>query len=119
MDIKIHVIKNLWTSSFVLVAGGWSLILLGAFHQIVDVWGFTKWTTVFMWVGANAVTLYVLNNFMSFERLATRVVGGEVGQFLDRAVAQGAGSLLSHTLGVTIAITIAGFLYRRKIFLRV
>src|SRR4029077_19840451 len=26
------IIKNIWTSSFVLVAGGWSLLLLALFH---------------------------------------------------------------------------------------
>ena len=31
--------KILWTSSFVLVAGGWSLILLSAFYFVIDVCG--------------------------------------------------------------------------------
>ena len=30
--------KNLWTSSFVLFAGGWSLLLLSVFYLIIDVW---------------------------------------------------------------------------------
>jgi predicted acyltransferase len=35
---EFPIIKKLWTSSFVFVAGGWSLLLLAAFHQVVDVW---------------------------------------------------------------------------------
>src|SRR5262249_25416788 len=31
------IIKNLWTSTFVLVAGGWSLLLLALFYTIIDV----------------------------------------------------------------------------------
>ena len=33
------IIKNLWTSSFVLVAGGWSLLLLSLFYTVIDVLG--------------------------------------------------------------------------------
>ncbi|MGO8720171.1 MAG: acyltransferase family protein, partial [Acidobacteriaceae bacterium] len=36
--LQFPVIKKLWTSSYVLVAGGYSAILLAAFYQIVDVW---------------------------------------------------------------------------------
>src|ERR1044071_914111 len=28
--------KNMWTSSFVLYAGGWSVLLLAAFYYIID-----------------------------------------------------------------------------------
>ena len=37
--LQFPVIKAIWTSSFVLVAGGYSVILLGVLHQIIDVWG--------------------------------------------------------------------------------
>ncbi len=117
--LQFPVIKAIWTSSFVLVAGGYSLMLLGALHQIIDVWGFKLWSVVFVWIGANAITLYFLNNVASFERFATRFVGGEVGLFLDRHVTPGTGRLVAHVLGLAFAIMLARFLYRRKIFLRV
>ena len=117
--LQFPVVKAIWTSSFVLVAGGYSMLLLGAMHQIVDVWQWRAWATAFVWIGANAITLYFLNNVASFERFATRLVGGDVGSFLDRALTPGTGRLAAHALGLVLAIVLARFFYSRKIFLRV
>ncbi len=54
--------KSLWTSSFVLFAGGWSLILLGVFYLIIDVWRFKKWAFFFVVIGMNSITIYMLQN---------------------------------------------------------
>jgi predicted acyltransferase len=117
--LQFPVIKNIWTSSFVLVAGGYSLILLGVMHQLIDVWGIKAWATIFIWIGANAITLYFLNNVASFEQFATRFVGGDMSAFLDSVVTPGAGYLAAYAGGLVVAVALAGFLYRRKIFLRV
>jgi predicted acyltransferase len=101
------------------VAGGFSLLLLGALHQIIDVWGMSRWATAFVWIGANAITLYFLNNVANFQVFATRLVGGDIGAYFDRHVAPASGRLLAAAAGVTLAILLARFLYRRKIFLRV
>ena len=118
-SLQFPVIKAIWTSSFVLVAGGYSAILLGLMYQVIDVAGLRRWATIFVWIGANAILLYFLNNVMSFERFAVRFVGGDVAAFLDQAVTQGTGRLVAHALGLFFAIALAGYLYRRKIFLRV
>jgi predicted acyltransferase len=117
--LQFPLIKSIWTSSFVLVTGGYSLILLGVFHQIIDVWGAKAWTTVFVWFGANAILLYFLNEIASFELAARRLVGGDVAALLDAALTPGAGRLAVSAVGLAIAIALAGFFYRRKIFLRV
>jgi predicted acyltransferase len=69
------VIKKLWTSSFVLVAGGWSAVLLGAFYWLVDVQGWRKWTLPFIWVGSNPILLYLLAGFGAFRAVAERLGG--------------------------------------------
>ena len=117
--LQFPIIKAIWTSSFVLVAGGYSAILLGAMHQVIDVWENKRWATIFFWIGANAITLYFLNNVMSFERFAVRFVGGDFASFLDRTVTLGSGRFAAHLLGLVFAVALAGFFYRRKIFLRV
>jgi predicted acyltransferase len=117
--LQCPIIKAIWTPSFVLVSGGYCAILLGAMYQIIDVGGRTRWATIFVWIGANAITLYFINNVMSFERFAVRFVGGDVGTFLDQTVAPGTGRFTAHLLGLAFAVALAGFLYRRKIFLRV
>jgi len=117
--LQFPVIKAIWTSSFVLVAGGYSAILLGVMHQVIDVWGWKAWATIFVWVGANAITLYFINGVTGFEPFALRFVGGDVSAWLDRTVTPGTGLFAAHVLGLALAVGLAGFLYRRKIFLRV
>ena len=117
--LQFPIIKSIWTSSFVLVAGGYSLMLLGAAHQIIDVWGFRRWATPFVWLGANAITLYFINEVLGFEPFAMRFVGGDFATLLDGVVTPGTGDFVGHALGMVFAIAFAGFLYRRKIFLRV
>jgi predicted acyltransferase len=117
--LQFPVIKAIWTSSFVLVAGGYSLMLLGVWHQIIDVWGFRSWSMIFVWVGANAIALYFINNVLGFEPFALRFVGGDLGALLDRLVTPGTGLFVAHALGLALAIALASFFYRRKIFLRV
>jgi hypothetical protein len=78
-----------------------------------------RWATIFFWIGTNAITLYFLNNVMSFERFARRFVGGDVASFLDQTVTPGSGRFAAHLLGLVFAVALAGFFYRRKIFLRV
>jgi predicted acyltransferase len=117
--LQFPVVKKIWTSSFVLVAGGYSAILLGIFHQVIDVWGRSRWATPFLWIGANAITLYFADSIIGFEKLAHRLVGGDVGQFFNGLLASGAGHLVAASVGLLLAVALAGFLYRRKIFLRV
>lgn len=117
-SLQFPIIKNLWTSTFVLLTGGISLILLGIFHQIMDVWKIRDWASVLLWIGASAITLYMLNNIVGFENLAKLLVGGDVSAWLDRIVADSTGSFLAHAVGLGIAILLARFLYNRRIFLR-
>jgi predicted acyltransferase len=117
--LQFPIVKAIWTSSFVLVAGGWSAILLGAAHQVVDVWGVKRWATAFMWIGTNAIALYMINNLVGLDKVAARFVDGDLAKLLDRAVTPGTGALLTAALTVTFAVALAGYLYRHKIFIRV
>jgi predicted acyltransferase len=117
--LQFPIIKAIWTSSFVLVAGGYSLVLLGVSHQIMDVWGLRSGSLIFVWIGANAITLYFLNSVFGFEPFALRFVGGDLGVLIDRLTTPGTGQFLAHVLGLVFAISLAAFFYRRKIFLRV
>lgn len=117
--LQFPIIKSIWTSSFVLVTAGYSAILLGAFHQIVDVWGFRRWATMLVWIGTNAIVLYMVHNLVNFAEVSQTLVGGGVSALLDRVVTPGTGNFAVNALGLAIAIAFAGFLYRHKIFIRV
>lgn len=121
-SLEMPVIKKIWTSSYVLVAGGYSAILLGVFYWIVDVKKKTWWCQPFIWIGMNPITLYLTSNFLGglgFERLARRLAGGPVKGCLDAHIASGLGDLFISAVGVVLFVWMSRFLYQRKIFLRV
>jgi len=117
--LQFPIIKKIWTSSFVLVAGGCSALLLGALYLLIDIWGRKAWATIFLWFGANAIALYMINNIADFKTFSLRLVGGDVSNFLDSSVMSGMGSLAVVAVAVALAVAVAGFLHQRKIFLRV
>ena len=108
------VIKKIWTSSFVLVAGGYSCLLLAAFYQIIDVWKWQKWALPFVWIGVNPITIYFGGRFIDFEELAKLLVGGEVNQYFGRY-----GELILALTTLALGFWFLRFLYQRRIFLRV
>jgi predicted acyltransferase len=111
--LQFPVIKKIWTSSYVLVAGGYSCILLGLFYQVVDVWKFRGWAQPFVWIGMNSITIYMAFNIVDFRKLALRFVGGELNIEMGRY-----GELAIAAVVVLMTFAFCGFLYRRKIFLR-
>lgn len=119
--MEFPVIKKIWTSSYVLVAGGYSAMLLGAFYWLVDVKKYSAWCQPFVWIGMNPITLYLASNFMGgggFLKLSRRLTGGPVKSFFDTHIAVGCGELVSCCVGVLLFIWFARFLYQRKLFLR-
>jgi predicted acyltransferase len=114
---QFPVVKKLWTSSFVLMAGGWSLMFLGFFHQVVDVWRIRWWCPPFQWIGMNALTIYIAANLLGttggWQGIAARFVGGPVaGAFGDY------GKAVIAVAGLGVMLAFARFLYARGIFLR-
>ena len=118
-NFQFPVIKKIWTSSYVLVAGGYSAVLLGFFYLIVDVLQVRAWCQPFVWMGMNSITIYLASNLLGgFRRLAARFAGGDVRVFFDAPVAKGCGDMVISIVGLLLAFWLVHFLYKRKIFLR-
>jgi predicted acyltransferase len=115
--IQFPVIKKLWTSSFVLVAGGFSALAMAAFYLVIDVWRVRAWAAPFVWVGANSIAVYLLSNIVDFGSLARRFVGGNVTSWLD-VLRPGLSGLAEALFSIFLCFAVARFLYRRKIFIR-
>ncbi|MFW5656208.1 MAG: acyltransferase family protein [Bacteroidota bacterium] len=114
-DLHFPINKNLWTSSFVLFAGGWSLILLSIFYLIIDVWGFRKWAFFFKVIGLNSITIYMVQwNLINFQTANNFLFGGLIDAFNPplRAVIASLGYITCMWLFLYI-------LYKKKIFLKV
>jgi predicted acyltransferase len=107
------IIKQLWTSSYVLVSAGLSAVLLAGFHQIIEVWQRRRWALPFLWIGMNAITIYLGRRFIDFRWLAEALVGGPV-----KASFGVYGEMLVTTVMLALVFLFLRFLYQRKIFLR-
>lgn len=117
--LQFPVVKKMWSSSFVLVAGGYSALLLAAFYLLVDVWKWQRWCQPFVWIGLNPITIYVVGNLVGgYGKVATRLVGGDVKRFCDAALAAGSGDIVISVVGLALAVLFARFLYQRNVFLR-
>jgi predicted acyltransferase len=112
--LQFPVIKRIWTSSYVVLAGGYSVFLLGLFYLVIDVWKYRKWATPFVWIGMNPLTIYLATNMVDFEGLASRLVGGPVAGSIRPF-----GDLLITAVSLGMAILLVRFLYKKQIFLRV
>jgi predicted acyltransferase len=106
------IIKNIWTSSFVLFAGGWSLLLLGLFYGIIDVLHFRRWAFLFVVIGANAITIYVIPHFIDFQKIAHFFFGGVVRHSGSFA------AVLEPISWVLVEWLLLFYLWRKGIFLR-
>ena len=116
--MQFPVVKKIWSSSFVLVAGGYSAMLLGLFYWVVDVKKWRGWCQPFVWMGMNSITVYLASNMIGgFRKLATRFVGGDVRAFFE-SHAKGSGDLIIALAGLALAFWFVGFLHRKKVFLR-
>lgn len=111
--LQFPVIKKLWTSSFVLVACGYSALLLALFYQVIDVWKFQKWAMPFVWIGVNPITIYLAHNLIDFDKIAQRFVGGELNTYFGNF-----GQLIIAIVSLAIIFCFLHFLYRRRVFLR-
>jgi predicted acyltransferase len=109
--MQIPIIKRLWTPSYVFVAGGYSMALLGAFIWLIDIRQWTGWTTPFLWIGSNSIAAYFFHGIMKLRGWAWLTVGKDhVSDGLDATLAIGE---------LILTIAFLQYLYKKKIFIRV
>ena len=106
--------KKLWTSTFVLVAGAYSLALFAAFYWIVDVKMWRGWTFPLSVVGMNAITIYLLQRIVDFDAIACFFLGGVAGM-----LPQDFGAALVAFGHLALCWLVLWFLYRKNVFLKV
>jgi len=107
------VIKKIWTSSYVLVAGGFSLELLALFYWAIDMRGWKKWSMPFVVIGMNSITIYMASRIVSFGDIAGFFLGG-----VARALPAEKDLILA--IGVVLAEWLfLYYLYKNRVFLRV
>jgi predicted acyltransferase len=113
-NIIFPINKNLWTSSFVLNVGGWSLMLLALFYYIIDVRGYKNWAFFFRVIGLNSILIYMSGRFIDWE-------------YSTKGFFQWLGQLVGDPYNIVVMVfcylavkwAFLYFLYRKNVFLRV
>jgi predicted acyltransferase len=129
------IIKNRWTSSYALYAGGISYLLLALFYLIIDVWGFRRWAVPFMAIGANSIFAYMAWGLCSsaFRSVSEKFLGG-----LQPYVAKGCQAIADYCGGecrpehiaaannalitagaMAVLWLLLGYMYSKKTFIRI
>lgn len=112
LDFPIN--KALWSSSFVLVAGAYSLSLFAVFYWMIDVKGWRKWARCFEIIGLNSLTIYLFQRFVSVKFTNEFFLKG-----LSEQLSPEWGAVLLTAGYVALCWLLLTFLYRQKIFLKV
>lgn len=113
-DIDFPINKNLWSSSFVLNVGGYSLLLLSVFYYIIDIRGFKKWAFFFKVIGMNSILIYMSGRFIDWGYTTNgffKWLGQLMGNPFDLVVIS--------ICYVLVKWAFLYFMYKKKIFLRV
>ncbi len=108
------VIKAAWTTTFNLLAGGISLLLLSLFYMVIDIWQFKRWSFFFTVIGMNSITIYIGANIIDFSHISKFFTGG-----LTNISGAHWGEVIFWIGFLAAEWLFLLFLYRRKIFLRV
>lgn len=113
-DLIIPFNKALWSSSFMLLTGGISLMLLATFYWIVDVHHYTKWAFFFKVIGMNSITIYMAQRIINFEKVTEFFLGGVASLFSDSI-----GALILSCGYVAVCWLFLWYLYKKNIFIKV
>ena len=112
LDFPIN--KNLWTSSFVMLVGGLSLILLSLFYYIIDVLGYNKWAFFFKLIGMNSILIYVSGRVIDWE-----YANNGLFTWLFQLSGEPYDTVVKAIFYVLVQWGFLYFLYKKKVFLRV
>jgi predicted acyltransferase len=112
-SVWLPIIKLLWTSSFVLVAGGLSCLMMATFYLVIDVLGYRKWVFPFTVIGMNALAVYMATILFDFRKIGNIFVG----HLLPRAGRWD--EALSASAALAIVWLILYWMYRTRSFVKV
>lgn len=107
------IIKSIWTSTFNLLTGGISFILLAIFYLVIDVWNYQKWTFFFRVIGLNSIAIYMATVLIHFQATSDFLFSGFASLFGDFKIVILALGLLC------IEWLFLYFLYKKNVFIKI
>lgn len=130
LDHWVPINKKIWTSSYVVFTGGFSLFMLACCYLVVDLAAWRRWAVPFLILGTNAIAIYVLSGLAGWLlAIDCRLPGGgvlNVKQWFGPWILEHVrglspeGASLVFALGFVLAwMLLFAPLYRARIFIRV
>ena len=108
------VVKRIWTPSWALFAGAWTLWMLAAFYGVIDVLGRRAWSFPLVVVGRNSILMYMMFQLIRKWTARTREI------HLGQDIFTGTYGPIVESLSVLLVFwLICWWLYRQKVFLRI
>jgi predicted acyltransferase len=121
--------KNLWTSSYAVFMSGLAAIALAACLWIVDARGWKAWAGPFRWLGRNALAIFTLSLLAVLMLLWIKIpdAAGKPRSLyatiyrtvFDRFADPRLGSLLFALAFLSVFVALAGWMSRRRIFIKI
>ncbi len=111
--LRFPIIKHIWTSSMVLYAGGWSLLLLCVFYLVIDVMRLRFLAFLFVVIGMNAIAVYMVTRVFDFRTITDIFVHGLakwIGDWYD---------VVRAAAGFAIVWLILLYMYRKRTFIKI
>lgn len=114
LGLAVPINKPLWSSSYVLFAGGISFLLFALFYYLIEVRGWRTWAFYFKVIGLNSITIYMFQKIVDLKKVTRFFFGGIAGLLPGDW-----GNLVLAVGYLLVCFAILLFLYRRRIFLKV
>jgi predicted acyltransferase len=108
------IIKSCWTTTFNMVAGGISFLLIALFFMIIDHWKFRKWSFYFRVIGMNSIFVYLFVDIVDLESVSKFFTGSIAMLFGEMG-----GQLIICLGAMAIVWLVLYFLYKKEVFVRI
>ena len=108
------IVKRIWTPSFALYSGAWTLWMLAAFYWVVDLRGWKAWTYPLVVFGTNSIVIYLMT--LLWPQWIGKMLRVQLGA---NAFSGTYGPVWEHAAILAVMWIVCWWLYRRKIFIRI
>ncbi len=113
------IIKRICTSSFVLVSGGWCLVVLASFYGLIDIAGCRRWGFLFVVVGMNPIFIYLFSETIGRQWLNRTVAIFTTGGLKMAGVSEAIASVFTALVVFALQWYLCHWLYRHKILIKI
>lgn len=123
------IVKRIWTPSWALYSGGWTLLILAGAYLVIDVMRWKRWAWPMTVVGMNSIAIYMLAQLSrgwtgQTWRTWGAMLRGQVEALLGTEIGQHVfdwtyGPIVEAVLITFTLWLVAVWLWRRQLFLRI